>query len=209
MTILTRVARGSLAIVAVTIAAVVWLRQTTTAEVSELRDQLVALEQQVQQLNESPATVRRPSPATQKAATPVAAPKDIPAQRDATSKQRDEQTVFDEMLVRAGMEAGSVQPHELRRAPVSASQVGQRLLTSFNTSALAEHAFVTHSGCVGSSCAMEVTFNDARSAIEQETSLARWLSEADGSCSFTLDALAPDFSAGSASISRRVSIDCG
>lgn len=204
----TRIVAASLALVVVTIAAVVYLRLAPAGEISEIRDRLVAMEKKVQELAQASPMAERtwhtqrvapvPGPASQKASAP-AEPLENGADRSA----------FDEILGRAGMTPDSVESDQLQHAAASVNEVTGRLFATFNTSTLAEHAFVRHAGCEGSSCALDVTFATVSSAIEHEMQLTQWLSQADGRCGFTLAPLAIDAIDANENISRRVAMDCG
>lgn len=204
----TRIARASLAIVIATIATVLYLRTSPATPTEDLIDRIIALENQVQGLTRTSAakqinwTLHRDASAT--SATPEAGAA-IRTQKEETTSR----SASDPILTRAGVSTHSSDSHELQRVAASASDVTQRLLGDFHSHALADHAFTTHAGCEGSSCTIEVTFNDTRSAIEHETALTQWLSEADGNCGFTLLPLALDSLDGHEAVPRRVSFDCG
>jgi hypothetical protein len=182
----------------------------TSVEITQLREQVVALQKQIE--NSSKRDFRPE--------TPLPEPQNSPAE-DATAPEQAKAVIvagsnairetannaeWTELLARVGLPAGT-RPEDLRSPPVSVTVAGQRLLENFNSSPVAQHAFVTYSGCSGSSCAMDVNFSNARAAIEQEPQLTQWLSGVDGSCSFTLDAVAlQDRDAGSV---RHVVVNCG
>ena len=102
-----------------------------------------------------------------------------------------EAEVFAELLARAGLPP-ELRPEDLRPPPAPVALVGQQLMDSFSASPLALHSSVTYSGCTGSSCSMDVSFEDARAAIEQEPQLTRWLSGADGELSIHVRPVAID-----------------
>ena len=194
--------------------AVLYFRSATTAEVTQLREQMAAMDEQIQRLSGKTdlAAIARQADAQSSLETsdhvPVLEQKAAGTLRSerAASETRDDQA-FDELLTRAGMTAGAVRPEDLRPPPAAVAQVSQHLMETFSAGPLAQHAFVTHSGCTGSSCAMEVSFSGVRTAIEQEAQLTRWLSDADSGCSFTLDPVRLE--QGDARAVRHVSLDCG
>lgn len=208
MTSPTGIARASLIIVIATITAVLYLRTSPATPNEDLVARIITLENQVQDLTRTSTaeqinwTSHHDAPAT--SATPEAG-----AEVRKQKEKRAPGPASDPILTRADVSTHFSDPHDLQRAAVSASDVTQRLLGDFNSHALAGHAFAAHSGCEGSSCTLEVTFNNARSAIEHETTFTQWLSEADGNCGFTLLPLAIDSLDGNEAVPRRVSFDCG
>jgi hypothetical protein len=194
---------------------VLYFRSATTAEVTQLRKQVAAMDEQIRRLSGKTdlAAIARQAdtPSSRGMGDHVTVPDQreagTPPSTDTVPETGDDQALFAELLTRAGMPSGTVRPEDLRPPPAAVAQVSQRLMETFSAGPLSQHAFVTYSGCTGSGCAIEVNFSDARAAIEQEAELMRWLSDADSSCSFTLDPVALE--KGEADIVRHVSIDCG